>query len=240
VLEGLFFRQHGVSSVSLSYAQQTNYAQDLEAIEALRRLAADLLSDVDHHLVVYTYMGLFPATEAGALALLRDSARLAVHGGAARLVVKTAAEAHRIPTVAENVAALEAAAEAARAAGPAPSIVDSGVLAEARALIDACRELDPDIGRALVAAFRKGLLDVPYCLHASNAGRARSRIGADGRLEWADPGLLPIARPRRGVDSGGVTARELLEMLSHVRRDFDALAGAATPPRVDPPERGAR
>jgi methylaspartate mutase epsilon subunit len=237
VLEGLFFRQHGVPSVSLSYAQQTNHAQDIEAVVALRGLAAELLSDVDHHVVVYTYMGLFPATEAGARALLRQSARLAVHAGAARLVVKTTAEAHRIPTVAENVVALEEAAEAARTAGPAPSIVDTGLLAEARALVEACLELDPDIGRALVAAFRKGLLDVPYCLHAANAGQARGRIAADGRLEWADTGLLPIAPPLGGA-TDGVSARELLEMLSYVRTGFDALAGTASSAHVGPGERG--
>src|SRR5262249_4060776 len=44
VLECLFFRQHGLRSVSLSYAQQTNPDQDREAVLALRRLAAQWLS----------------------------------------------------------------------------------------------------------------------------------------------------------------------------------------------------
>ena len=45
VLECLFFRQHGVRSVSLSYAQQTNAEQDTEAVFTLRRMAAELLPD---------------------------------------------------------------------------------------------------------------------------------------------------------------------------------------------------
>ena len=60
LLEGVFFRTHGLRSISLSYAQQTSPAQDREAVAALRRLADEFLPDVDWHVVIYTYMGLFP------------------------------------------------------------------------------------------------------------------------------------------------------------------------------------
>ena len=63
VLEALFFVQHGLRSVSLSYAQQTHPVQDIEALAALDRLATELLPDVvDRHIVLYTYMGVFPRT----------------------------------------------------------------------------------------------------------------------------------------------------------------------------------
>ena len=107
VLECLFFRQHGLHSVSLSYAQQTSPEQDVEAVLALRRLAAEWLPDVDSHVVIYAYMGVYPRTNGGALRLLSDAARLAVRTGAARLIVKTIAEAYRIPSIADNVDALE-------------------------------------------------------------------------------------------------------------------------------------
>ncbi|WP_143466725.1 hypothetical protein [Lentzea kentuckyensis] len=64
VLEGMFFRQHGVLSISLSYAQQTSPEQDEEAVVALRSLAGALLSDVDWHVVIYAYMGKYPRTPA--------------------------------------------------------------------------------------------------------------------------------------------------------------------------------
>jgi methylaspartate mutase epsilon subunit len=41
VLEGMFFGEHGVRSISVSYAQQTHPEQDLEALAALRQLAAE-------------------------------------------------------------------------------------------------------------------------------------------------------------------------------------------------------
>ncbi|MEU5217484.1 methylaspartate mutase [Streptomyces sp. NPDC020807] len=236
VLEALFFRQNGLRSVSLSYAQQADPRQDEEALTVLARLAGELLPDVDHHVVLYAYMGVFPVTPGGARLLLQDAARLAVRAGAARLIVKTTAEAHRIPTVAENVRALETAAvaaaeeRAALSAGPAPRtglVEDTGVEAEARALIGAVLDLDPDIGRALVRAFAAGYLDVPYCLHPDNAGRTRSSLAADGRLSWSNTGSMPIA----GLGAAGhrppiLGSAGLLSALSHVQRTYDDRAAA--------------
>ncbi|MET9951146.1 methylaspartate mutase [Streptomyces sp. NPDC006339] len=289
VLEALFFRQHGLRGISLSYAQQADPRQDEEALTVLGRLARELLPDVDHHIVLYAYMGVFPRSPGGARLLLEDAARLAVRAGAARLIVKTTAEAHRIPTVAENVRALETAATAAadeharRAAPPAApgtytqipgrhgtgphgtgpygisshaagsrdlgpdgtvphspdvhspgprglAVEDTGIEAEARALIGAVLELDADIGRALVRAFAAGYLDVPYCLHPDNAGRARSSLGPDGRLHWSSVGSMPIA----GLADGGprppiLGSTGLITALSHVQRTYDARAAARTP-----------
>lgn len=224
VLECMFFRQHGMRSVSLSYAQQTNVQQDEEAVLALRRLAGELLADVDWHIVVYTYMGVYPRTALGATGLLAASARLAVRTGASRLIVKTISEAHRIPTIADNVTALEAAAAAAAAQAAEPAACaaeDTGIYAEARALVEAVLELSTDLGRALAAAFRLGHLDIPYCLHPDNAGRARGYIDRDGRLQWARVGSMPIRRPAGHRDHAELTSAELLTSLSFVERRFD-------------------
>jgi methylaspartate mutase epsilon subunit len=236
VLEGLFFAQHGIRSISLSYAQQTSPVQDIEALAALRDLARSLLPrDVDWHLVLYTYMGVFPATAGGARNLLAESAEIAVRGGAERLIVKTTAEAHRIPTIAENVAALEAAARHARWAGchsplPTASQVDYGdVHAEASALINAVLEQSGDIGLALRKAFAAGLLDVPFCLHQDNHGRSQASIGPGGRLSWARTGKLPLPA-RAGQPAAAITSAGLLGMLRHVADRHDRL-GADQPVR---------
>ncbi len=230
VLEALFFVQHGLRSVSLSYAQQTHPVQDIEALAALDQLASELLpNDVDRHIVLYTYMGVFPRRVAGARSLLADSARIAVLGGAQRLIVKTETEAHRIPTVAENLAALTAAADWAAHARRDTDLPDrhavdfSQVLDEARTLVQAVLALSPDVGRALVQAFASGTLDVPYCLHADNAGQSRGAIDADGRLYWAHAGRMPVriaaGRPATAVTSGG-----LLRMLNHTAERHDRAA----------------
>jgi methylaspartate mutase epsilon subunit len=225
VLECMFFRQHGVRSVSLSYAQQTNPDQDAEAVLALRRAAAQRLPGLDQHIVVYAYMGVYPHTPDGATRLLAEAAGLAVRTGAARLIVKTVAEAHRIPTIADNVEALEVAAAAAAAQRRAPVDVpaaDTGVYAEAMALIDAVVDLADDLGSALAEAFRRGYLDVPYCLHPDNANRARSYIDAAGWLRWSRVGSMPIRDVARSAGSVDLTAAGLLASLSYVERKFDS------------------
>ncbi|MFR9676947.1 methylaspartate mutase [Streptomyces sp. TR06-5] len=231
VLEGLFFAQRGLRSVSLSYAQQTHPEQDEEALHALDRLAAELLPDIDRHIVVYTYMGVFPRTPRGARRLLEDSARLAVRTGAARLIVKTTAEAHRIPTVEENVAALEIAARAAdeerTQPRPPATALGTGVHEEAAALVGAVLDLSPDLAVALPRAFERGYLDVPYCLHPDNSQRTRSYIDPDGRLRWADIGVMPLRGLVEVADSPRMTSSGLLGALAHVEGRYDR-------PRISP------
>ncbi|MBP2328519.1 methylaspartate mutase epsilon subunit [Kibdelosporangium banguiense] len=231
VLECLFFAERGLGSVSASYAQQTNPDQDAEALWALRRLCAEELSTVeDYHLVLYTYMGLYPTTQAGGRALLADSVRLAVRTGTERLIVKTTAEAHRIPTITENIEALRLAHECALAApGPLPPPDgDTEVYLQARTLVDEVRNLAPTLTEALPLAFELGLLDVPYCLHPDNRNEARCVIDKDGRLVWWDTGLLPLPTAlggRRRTERVG--ASQLLADLTHHRRRLDHAAASA-------------
>ncbi|HEY9328320.1 MAG TPA: methylaspartate mutase [Streptomyces sp.] len=228
LLEAMFFVQHGVRSVSLSYAQQTHLGQDQEAVAALRRLCREHLRTDDWHVVVYAYMGVYPQTDNGALRLLGRAVELSVTTGSERLIVKTVAEARRIPTIVENVQALEyAAAVAGRIPGPpAPAggpvaEADSQTYQEARALVEAVLSLHSDIGTALMRAFQHGYLDIPYCVHPDNCGRTRSYLDSTGRLRWADIGSLPLGHLVTGLRGGRVTASGLLDDLSYVRGAFD-------------------
>lgn len=241
VLECLFFAQNGATSVSLSYAQQTHPLQDAGALAALRQLADELLPpSVDRHVVLYTYMGVYPRTVPGARLLLRRSAELAVLGGAQRLIVKTETEAHRIPSVAENLTALSVAADAARTArqraargaGQTAAGDAEEILAEARALVGAVRALSDDLGLALLKAFDRGLLDVPFCLHPDNRGEARSAVAPDGRLQWTDLGALPLLTTSRRTTP--MTSRQLSGMLGRVSREHDLAAETAPPPEPAP------
>ncbi|MDX3380739.1 methylaspartate mutase [Streptomyces niveiscabiei] len=224
ILEGLFFREHGLRDISVSYAQQTSEQQDTEAIHALRALAREWLGDTDWHAVLYTYMGVYPRSRHGAYGLLEASARLAARTGTERLIVKTAVEASRIPSITENVEALERAARAAgrEAVAEPAGIPDSGIYEEARAIITHTLTLGGDVGSALVRAFALGHLDIPFCLHQDNANRCRARIDDRGRLTWADPAGVPVPRaPGPAGNRQRLTARGLLDMLSYNERRYD-------------------
>jgi methylaspartate mutase epsilon subunit len=226
LLEAMFFRQYGLRSMSLSYAQGTLLLQDLGALRALRELAAEHLADCHWHVVVYTYMGVFPGSEEGARGLICDSARLARQAGCERLIVKTVAESRQIPSVDNNLEALQLAAQAAdgvaEAFDPGAATYYQETLFEARSLIDAVLNLDADIGQALLKAFARGLLDIPYCLHADNPGRSTTRIDTDGALRWGSTGGLALPQSITQTRKGSaVTSTELLQMLSHMANRYD-------------------
>ncbi|QSB17149.1 methylaspartate mutase [Natronosporangium hydrolyticum] len=229
VLEAMFFRQHGLRCVSVSYAQQTNQAQDREAVAALRRLCRRLLPDLNWHVVIYAYMGVYPTSPSGARRLLAHAAELAAESGAERLIVKTVVEAVRIPTIEENRDALEVAAATARATARVGSDdepgADSQIYQEAVALIEAVLELDTDVGAALRVAFLRGYLDIPFCLHPDNRGQTRSYLDDSGRLRWADIGKLPLGTV---VDVGRrerVDCATLMASLSYMRQKYDGASG---------------
>ncbi|MFL6163973.1 MAG: methylaspartate mutase, partial [Jatrophihabitantaceae bacterium] len=114
-----------------------------------------------------------------------------------------------------------AAAAAERLVLPTDPPADTGIYAEARALVDAVLELDTDLGRALVTAFGRGYLDVPYCLHPDNAGRSRSYLDEAGRLHWSRIGSMPIPASLRPTFCTDLSATGLLAALSFVERKFD-------------------
>lgn len=231
VIEGLFFVRHGLHSISLSYAQNSNSAQDEGAILALRDLAAELLPDAAWHVVVYTFMGKFPQTELGARALIEESARLAKRSGCERLIVKTTAEAHQIATIEDNTRALEWSYRASLAAGE-PEFADrvawhrEKTYQEARFLVDLVCDLRPSLSEGILQAFRLGYLDVPYCLHQDNPNRARSWVDHDGNVQWADTGKIPF--PKKLAESifkmrRPMTSSAFHAMLSFNSNKYDAL-----------------
>ncbi|MCA3485494.1 MAG: methylaspartate mutase [Rhodobacter sp.] len=229
VLEACFFAQRGVTSLSLSYAQQTSLHQDVGALRALRHLAARHLPSARWHVVLYTYMGVFPRTVGGAEDLLRSSVNTAMAGGAERLIVKTVAEAHRIPTIDENIAALELASRHARV-WTSSALIDelhadehrAAVLLESEALVEAVLGLHDDVGEALRKAFALGYLDIPFCLHRDNAGQTQAFIHDDGSLRWLRTGRLPIRQAREASLDRPLDPQAFLRMLSTIERRYDS------------------
>lgn len=225
IIECIFFMQNGIPSVSASYAQGTDSTQDLSALKALNILAKEYLANVDWHIVMYSYMGLFPVSVEGAEDLINESARVATVGKCSRLIVKTTAEAFRIPTIIENVTALEEATKVSNQLIKKDRyIVDERefeqIYNEAKAIIESVLGLNKDLGKSIVHAFQLGILDVPYCLHAENKQKTKTIIDKNGYLKWADTGNLPFSEKIRERDL--IKSSVLLQMLSYVRNKYDA------------------
>ena len=227
VLECLFFAACGIPSVSLSLAQGPSRAQDIGGLLALTRIAERRLGDVDRHVVFYTFMGLFPETAAGAERLIRDSAEIARIAGVARLIVKTAAEARGIPTIAENVTALNWARESADAIAelPGTDALDwaDRIETEAERLIETTLRQSDDVGEALGRAFAAGLLDVPFCPHPANRNRTRASVDPEtGAVIWSSVGDMPLEPP--AGNAARLDAATFHRTLEVVRQRYDAPA----------------
>ena len=233
VLEGLFFRSAGLRSVSLSYAQGSSVIQDLAALAVLRRHATRMLQGIDWHVVLYTYMGVFPATEAGAALLLHDSVDIARVSGCERMIVKTRAERRQIPTIEENLLAITAAdliCESQNILDPVDLIelaeLELEIDTEVVALLDSVLNLAGEPAVAIIEAFHRGLLDIPYCLHSDNRQLTRAGINSRGLLYWVETGNLNITCAKRNDRPANMTADSLLRQLQYVSDSYDLRAGA--------------
>jgi methylaspartate mutase epsilon subunit len=228
ILEALFFQQNGLRDISLSYAQNYSLTQDLAAVSALKRLAnLYLTEEMSWHIVIYTFMGLFPQTMRGYEKILGTSVHLAVLSGAKRLIVKTHEESRQIPSVAANLNALRKAH--GFSAHPPEGIVydaeeEEIIFYQAKALIDSALNSGRDIGAGLYQAFQEGRLDVPFCLHPDNRRLATCIIDQNGYLQWVSSGKLPIAVKKNKGDASNIpslTSSKFLEMLGFNRQKFD-------------------
>jgi methylaspartate mutase epsilon subunit len=229
VIEGLFFAERGILSLSLSHAQGTNFSQDVGAVLALRQLGEEYLPHgLSWHLVLYTWMGVFPQSTHGARRLIEDSAVIASVAGAERLIVKTTAEAFQIPTIEDNINALRwAAASAKKAKGIRPNTAAIAhaemIHREARQIVEMVLGMASSLDHAILRAFERGVLDIPFCFHPDNKNSARASIDSrTGVIDWDRPGSIPVVRqPNRSRPGALFTAADLLNSLTHNQRKYD-------------------
>ncbi|ODS24005.1 hypothetical protein AB835_05630 [Candidatus Endobugula sertula] len=228
VLECMFMQANGVSSVSLSYAQGSNLEQDLGALAALQLLAEEFLQPTTWHIVMYTFMGMFPATESGAKSIIEDSTWIAKRAGIPRLIVKTASEAHGIPSIQDNVMAIEWASNAENK----KCFVEESkihwnseiIFQQARSIVSAVLNTSSDIGSAIELSFKKGYLDIPYCLHNDNKKLASSWVDHAGSIQWAEVGKIPFPDYLKNTiykKKKLLSSSDLLNMLSFNKFKYD-------------------
>ncbi len=238
VVEALFFKRFGIRSYSVSLTQGSNILQDIAALTALRLVGEKYLGPrEDWHVVYYTFMGKFPETMNGARAIMRDSVVVAKAGQARRLIVKTVMEAHQIPTIDDNIEALELAHQDFHDPSTSlsqeikPGMVEA-IFEEADFLIDLLLNLDSKIEIAIDVAFKKGYWDVPFCLHPNNNNSALAKLNNEGFILWANAGKIPfpnhIIRNNFSKEKK-LSSSELLMMLSFNQFKYDTFNQAETP-----------
>jgi methylaspartate mutase epsilon subunit len=202
IIEMLLAVDRGVVSVTLGYAEQGNRVQDIAAIRVMRRIAerelrARARSDLEVFTAFHQYMAAFPASRERSAELIRASAATAALAGPTRILIKTAAEATGIPTVHDNIEAMEQVRQGfVDAVGLRP---DQVRLAEEEELIT--REVDDildslrlcggdDLAQGVIRGFGSGWLDIPFAPSDYNAGRVMTARDCEGAVRYLSVGNL--------------------------------------------------
>jgi methylaspartate mutase epsilon subunit len=202
ILEAVLAVQQGVKCVSLGYAEQGNRIQDIAAIRAMGEMGAEVLANLGHfdvhvNTVFHQYMAAFPEDQERAEGLIYNSAITARLSRATRVIVKTPAEAFKVPTLEDNVHALHLVrmgAGAAREQGVCEERVSEEcalIRRETQAVLDSVVAAGRgQIAPGIVEGFRRGLLDIPFAPSVYNRGEVMTARDNEGAVRFLSIGRL--------------------------------------------------
>jgi methylaspartate mutase epsilon subunit len=232
IIEAMLAVRQGVKSVSLGYAEQGHRVQDIAAIRMLRTLAAEYLANLgykDVHIstVFHQYMAAFPPHPERAADLIYNSAATAALSGATRVIVKTPAEAYKIPTMEDNIYGMDLVHRGIAEAKGSPLIEArlaeecERIRQEVEAIIESvifCGH--GDIAQGVVTGFEKGLLDIPFSPSIYNRGEVMTARDTEGAVRFLSLGQLQLVRELRQFHEEKMSERRRAEGLVSRRMDY--------------------
>lgn len=224
IVETVLAIQQGVKCVSLGYAEQGNRIQDMAAIRMLSQMTDEVVKqlgyqDIQINTVFHQYMAAFPATPQRAEELIYHSAITASLSGATRVIVKTAVEATRIPTLEDNLHALTLVRRGVLSVAQGQEVVDEARVTEESAIVR--REVQAildsliycgggSIAAGIVNGFRQGLLDIPFSPSLNNKGAVMTARDKDGAVRFLTFGNLQLDRELRDFHRDKIQERRRL------------------------------
>lgn len=109
--------------------------------------------------------------------------------------------------------------------GTAIEIIDEEVQEieqEAERIILSVLNLASRLDVSILKAFRRGLLDVPFCIHPDNRNECSTFIDQRGFLRWARTGGMDVSTRFDNVSPSFGASSQLLAGLKYMRRKYDA------------------
>lgn len=204
IIEGLLATEQGVRSLTLGYGQCGNLVQDVAAVETLKELAEEYLSDYDVMLttVFHQWMGGFPQDEAQAFGVISWGAATAALSKATKVIVKTPHEALGVPTKEANAQGLRATKQVInmlrdqKLSSSAELEREKEIIKkETKQILNRVYELgEGDWARGTIKAFEGGILDVPFAPSQYNAGKILPARDNNGAVRFLNFGALPFDR----------------------------------------------
>jgi len=232
ILEAIMAVLQGVKCVSLGYAEQGNRIQDIAAIRMLRQISSELIKnmgykDVQINTVFHQYMAAFPEDLRRAEMLIYNSSITAALAAATRVIIKTPVEALRIPSLEDNVLAI--------------NLVNQGIFAASRTQIvekqitEECdiirREVNAmldsvflcgggSVARGIITSFQKGFIDIPFSPSIYNLGKVVTARDTEGAVRFLSIGNLQFDRELREFHRSKISDRCRAEGLISEKQSY--------------------
>jgi methylaspartate mutase epsilon subunit len=198
----------------------------------MKSMAHEMLShmgykDVQVSTVFHQYMAAFPESAARAEELIYNSAVTMGLSGATRVLIKTPAEAIKIPMLEDNVQAINLVKRGL--ADAAHLLADESRVAEESAIIE--REVQAMLesvflcGRGQLAAgvvesFRRGYLDIPFSPSLHNRGEVVTVRDVEGAVRFLSCGKLQFDRELVEFHQEKMNERRRAEALHSAKQDY--------------------
>ena len=205
IIEALLAAEQGVKNITVGYGMGGHMIQDIAALQTLEPLTTHYLKLFGYHDVTVTtvfhqWMGGFPADESAALGLIALASVIASQGKATKMITKTPHESSGVPTQEANAQGLITSKTLLKLL-KTQSMPDSAALTFEKTWIK--KEVDQliyatlqagggDLARGVVAAFKDGLLDIPFAPSEMNAGKILPARDAEGALRIVHFGSLAL------------------------------------------------
>ncbi len=202
LLEMLLSLEEGVTSFSVSFAQQGSMNQDIVTGAVLKKLAKYYAEQINcgHaaiHLVYHQWMGAFPTNKDYAEQLISIATVIASMVGADKIITKTREEASGIPTKEANAKTVANTQYSLGILNGLPNVVDEQeeeiLTLEVKAIMEAVFNDPADtLWRKVFNSIKNGIIDVPFSPHIINHNNMITIRDAKKNIRIIKRGNVPI------------------------------------------------
>ncbi|MCB1677990.1 MAG: methylaspartate mutase [Halioglobus sp.] len=231
LLEMLLSLEEGVTSFSVSFAQQGSMIQDIVTGAVLRKLARHYAhqagcADAAIHLVYHQWMGAFPTNMNYADQLINLATVIAALVGADKIITKTRQEATGIPTREANAKTVADTQYCLRILSGLPHVVDATeeeiLTAEVTAIMAAVFNDPADtLWRKVFNCIKRGIIDVPFSPHIINRNEMITIRDAHKNIRIIERGNVPIPDRCYAYERGQCDlTRDTTTIVNNIIRDI--------------------
>ncbi|QXV63872.1 methylaspartate mutase subunit E [Mucilaginibacter sp. 21P] len=227
IVQAIASAQQGVKSISVGYAEQGNRVQDIAAIQMMDKLVNHYLNKEKFRCKVTTvfhqFMAAFPADYEKAEQLIFQSAITATLASATKVMVKTAAEAIKIPDRFDNAKAVKLCKQATLLANINTvnqnqlDVEKSVIRREVSQLMNVIIELgNGQIVLGALKAVDQGIIDIPWSPNIYNKNKVINVRDVNGAVRFYDFGNMPFDSTIKDFHANHVMVRKNMERDSSI------------------------